>query len=260
MESPVFTLPTIHLNGTGAADLEAQYRAVRLAISEATRLLGHAACNDRDFYPQGPGAYEKAVKERGQAFEHLSAAAEYVEAWEICADDALREKRCSATAPKAFPITPRKVIDHAANTTLSPPAMFDPNSITPSADVLTSWCTSEAGLILAARWGAAQAVKSLRYQWPEPIDHRPPTEADGNSGGLVQYLWCGRWNFAEWRYVADQRYDWLHTPNWRPRPEPTRKQKARALLDAVSFDSNPFTAEQVELLRQVVESAPEATP
>jgi hypothetical protein len=103
MESPVFTLPTIHPNGTGAAELEAQYRAVRLAISEATRLLGHATCNGRDFYPQGPGAYEKAVKERGQAFEHLSAAAEYVEAWEICADDALREKRVQRNRAKGLP-------------------------------------------------------------------------------------------------------------------------------------------------------------
>ena len=93
MEPPAFTLPTIHLNGTDAADLEAQYRAVRHVISMAIRTLGHATCNARDFYPQGPGAYEKAVKERQQAFEHLSAAAEYVEAWNACAYDALREKR-----------------------------------------------------------------------------------------------------------------------------------------------------------------------
>jgi hypothetical protein len=93
MKPPAFTLPTIHLNGTGAAELEAQYRAVRHVISMAIRTLGHATCNARDFYPQGPGAYEKAVNERQQAFEHLSAAAEYVEAWEICAYDALLEMR-----------------------------------------------------------------------------------------------------------------------------------------------------------------------
>jgi hypothetical protein len=138
--------------------------------------------------------------------------------------------------------------------------MFDPNSITPSEDVLTDLCTSEAGLILAARWGAAQAVEALRHQWPEPITDRRPTAEDGDGNALVQYLWRGKWDFASWRYIAAQRYDWLHTPNWRPRPEPTRKQKARALLDAVSIHSEPFTAEQVELLRQVVESAPEATP
>lgn len=89
MKSPVFTLPTIHLNGTGAADLKAQYHAVRLAINSAIRLLENATCNPRDFYPQGPGVYEKAAAERGQVFEHLSSAAEYVEAWEECAQNAL---------------------------------------------------------------------------------------------------------------------------------------------------------------------------
>jgi len=149
--------------------------------------------------------------------------------------------------------------------------MFDPNSITPSEELLKDWRSAGPDssihdielfkdYIIAARWGAAQAVEALRHQWPEPITDRPPTEADGQGGGLVQYLWCGQWNSAEWHYVAAQRYDWLHTPNWRPKPEPTLKQKARALLDAVSIHSEPFTAEQVELLRQVVESAPEATP
>jgi len=113
MKPPDFTLPTIHLNGTGAADLEAQYRAVRLAISEVIRLLGHATCNARDFYPQGTGAYEKAVKERGQAFEHLSAAAEYVGAWEACAYDALRERRVQRNRARGLP-------DHTPEPTTDP--------------------------------------------------------------------------------------------------------------------------------------------
>jgi hypothetical protein len=122
--------------------------------------------------------------------------------------------------------------------------MFDPNSITPSADVLTNLCTSEAGLILAARWGAAQAVESLRHQWPEPITDRPPTVADGNGGGLVQYLWFGQWNFAEWYYVAAQRYDWLHTPNWRPKPDPTLKQRAIEIVNCSrGFPCSPMQAE-----------------
>jgi hypothetical protein len=103
MESPVFTLPTIHLNGTGAADLEAQYRAVRLVVSEAIRLLEQATCNARDFYPQQAGTYSRACSERRQAFEHLSAAAEYAEAWEICADDALRERRVQRNRAKGLP-------------------------------------------------------------------------------------------------------------------------------------------------------------
>ena len=113
MESPVFTLPTIHLNGTGAADLEAQYRAVRLAISEAIRLLEQATCNARDFYPQQAGAYSRACYERRQAFEHLLAAAEYVGAWEACAYDALREKRVQRNRAKGLP-------DHSSEPTTEP--------------------------------------------------------------------------------------------------------------------------------------------
>ena len=112
-----------------------------------------------------------------------------------------------------------------------------------------------------ARWGAAQAAEVLRHQWPDPITDRPPTAEDGDECEFVQHLFMGRWNHESWEKVAkNQQPAWLHTPRYRPEPEPTLKQKARALLDVVSIHSEPFTAEQVELLRQVVESAPEATP
>ncbi len=148
--------------------------------------------------------------------------------------------------------------------------MFDPNSITPSEELLEGW--GHAGpdssihdselfkdYIIAARWGAAQAVKALRHQWPEPITDRRPTAEDGDKTGWVQ-TWDehGHIDLVDYRHTNG--LPWLHAPNWRPEPEPTRKQKARALLDAVSIHSEPFTAEQVELLRQVVEPAPEATP
>jgi hypothetical protein len=152
--------------------------------------------------------------------------------------------------------------------------MFDPNSITPSKELMGDWYCSGPDFsihhdrfykdyIVAARWGAAQAVEALRYQWPELITDRPPTEEDADECGFVQYLFVGRWNCESWENVAkNQHQAWLHTPRWRPKPEPTPKQKARALLDAVNIDSGRyrFTPEQVELLRQVVESAPEATP
>jgi hypothetical protein len=86
------TLPTIHLNGTGATGLEAEYRAVRLAISKAVRLLEQATCNARDFYPQSPGAYEKARAERQQAFQNLQRVSDYAEAWETCAHEDLVAK------------------------------------------------------------------------------------------------------------------------------------------------------------------------
>jgi hypothetical protein len=150
--------------------------------------------------------------------------------------------------------------------------MFDPNSITPSEELLLEWSRSSHDCfirdiplvniyIVAARWGAAQSAEALRHQWPEPITDRPPTEEDADECGFVQYLFAGRWNYESWDNVAkNQQPAWLHTPRWRPEPESTLKQRARALLNAVSIHSEPFTAEQVELLRQVVESAPEATP
>ena len=86
------TLPTIHLNGTDAADLEAQYRAVRHVISMAIQTLGHATCNARDFYPQAPGAWQRAQDERAEAFRLLQLVSNYVEQWENHAADARRAR------------------------------------------------------------------------------------------------------------------------------------------------------------------------
>jgi hypothetical protein len=87
------TLPTIHLNGTGAASLEAEYRAVRQAVDETTRLLKQATCNTRDFYPQEPNAWERARDERIEAFSLLRRVSDYAEQWESHAANALREQR-----------------------------------------------------------------------------------------------------------------------------------------------------------------------
>jgi hypothetical protein len=90
MSTPTLvTLPTIHKNGTGAANLEAEYRAVRLTIGDAIRLLEHATCNLRDFYPQEPGAWQRARDERTEAFRLLQLVSNYAERWEAHAADAL---------------------------------------------------------------------------------------------------------------------------------------------------------------------------
>jgi hypothetical protein len=140
-------------------------------------------------------------------------------------------------------------------------ATFDPNSITPSEELLEE-CISSPGSIgrdctLAARWGAAQAVEALRHQWPEPITDRPPTEEDADECGFVQYLFAGRWNYESWDNVAkNQQPAWLHTPRWRPEPEPTLKQQAIEILDAV-FPSAGCTSEQAETLRAALALIPE---
>ena len=77
------TLPTIHLNGTGAQNLEEEYRAVRRAVSAASDALQAATCNARDFYPQEPGAWQRARDERAEAFRLLQLVSNYAERWEL---------------------------------------------------------------------------------------------------------------------------------------------------------------------------------
>jgi hypothetical protein len=87
------TLPTIHLNDTGAANLEAEYQAVRKAVTLTEELLGAATCNPRDFYLQEPGAWQRARDERAEAFRLLQLVSNYAEQWEAHAADALRKQR-----------------------------------------------------------------------------------------------------------------------------------------------------------------------
>lgn len=77
------TLPTIHLNGTGADSLQQEYRAVRKAIGAAVDALAAATCNQRDFYPQEPGNWERARADRAEAFRLLQQVSDYAEQWEI---------------------------------------------------------------------------------------------------------------------------------------------------------------------------------
>ena len=82
------------------------------------------------------------------------------------------------------------------------------------------------------RWGADQAAATMRHQWPEPITDRPPTEADGDEDGYVQYLnQYQRWDDASWQGVASASRPWFHTPHWRPKP-PSLKELALAELAA----------------------------
>ena len=76
------TLPTIHLNGTGADSLKREYRAARRAIGAAVDALAAATCNARDFYPQEHGAWERARNERAEAFRLLQLVSDYAELWE----------------------------------------------------------------------------------------------------------------------------------------------------------------------------------
>jgi hypothetical protein len=75
------TLPTIHLNGTGAETLRAEYQALSEALKAAEARLLAATCNGRDFYPQGPGAYRVARQEREDMLAKLHEIMDYAIAW-----------------------------------------------------------------------------------------------------------------------------------------------------------------------------------
>jgi hypothetical protein len=87
-----FTLPTIHLNGTGADTLEQEYRALRMALKAAEDVLCAATCNARDFYPQGPEAWKAASTQRTEAFLALRQLIDYAEAWELHAMEHRRRR------------------------------------------------------------------------------------------------------------------------------------------------------------------------
>jgi uncharacterized membrane-anchored protein YhcB (DUF1043 family) len=77
----VYTLPTIHLNGTGAKSLAAEYRSVYQAVARASDALAAATCNGRDFYTQGNAAWQQARDERAEMFRKLAEVQVYAEAW-----------------------------------------------------------------------------------------------------------------------------------------------------------------------------------
>jgi len=87
--APVYTLPTIHPNGTGAKSLADEYHAVYQAIDRASDALAAATCNARDFYPQEPGAYARAMSQRFEAFRKLREVQAYAQAWMEAAGDHL---------------------------------------------------------------------------------------------------------------------------------------------------------------------------
>lgn len=88
-ESKNFTLPVIHLNGTGADTLYNEYRDARRALSEAADKILDATCHPRDFYLV-EGSWEKAKEERTAMIRKLDDVYMYLEEWENRAYQNLR--------------------------------------------------------------------------------------------------------------------------------------------------------------------------
>jgi len=67
------THPTIHLNGTGRDSLVEGWEAAWNAAEAAFEALKRTAPNGRDYYPQEPGALEKAIDEHRDRLRKIQA-------------------------------------------------------------------------------------------------------------------------------------------------------------------------------------------
>ena len=81
------TKPTIHNNGTAAADLTRGYVAATAAVQDAIAHVCAACPNGRDYYPQGQPAMQAAQDEHWARLRLLKqVAAELEELGMHCAD------------------------------------------------------------------------------------------------------------------------------------------------------------------------------
>lgn len=81
------TMPSVHINGTGKAELERQLEAAVGAVRAAVRAVEDAQPNGRDYYVQGPDATGRAIVEHVARLNRLkSVEDELAEIWQHVAD------------------------------------------------------------------------------------------------------------------------------------------------------------------------------
>ena len=124
------------------------------------------------------------------------------------------------------------------------PMTFDPTSIKPPVELMAERMKSlqthhYVDYTFFARWGACQAAQALRHQWPEWIK-REPTAEDANEDGWVQTLSEGCIDLTDFRHTNGR--PWLHTPGWRPKPEPTPMTFEQELKPGIAITMLPIPA------------------
>lgn len=72
------TPPTVHLNGSSADTLLEGYEAAAESLGAALEALAGAAPNARDYYVQGPSAFEEARREHVARLEKVTAVLEEI--------------------------------------------------------------------------------------------------------------------------------------------------------------------------------------
>ena len=85
------TLPTIHLNGTGAKTIFDENLEAMHAICDALAVIEKMEFNARDYYPQGPEAYTAARAERNTHVEALRKAKEHFMAIALHAQEFIKD-------------------------------------------------------------------------------------------------------------------------------------------------------------------------
>ncbi len=73
------TLPTVHLNGTGKQTLLAEYENAFDKLREFCSAFQAATFHPRDYYVQGPDAYNQAREQRLEVMQSLEKLYDYVE-------------------------------------------------------------------------------------------------------------------------------------------------------------------------------------
>ncbi len=63
-KEPIYTLPTVHMNGTGLRTLRETYDAAADALEDFITKWGGIEFNARDYYVDGPEAFEAARTDR----------------------------------------------------------------------------------------------------------------------------------------------------------------------------------------------------
>lgn len=80
--------PTIHLNGTSKDHLLEAWEKAHAALTEAIKAMAEASPNARDYYPQGPGAFQQAIEQHMTHSTKLREAQKYLQ--QLCDEIAFK--------------------------------------------------------------------------------------------------------------------------------------------------------------------------
>lgn len=78
-DKPTTPMPTVHMNGTSYKMLIQGYEDAYFALKTFTKAFGHIEFNARDYYMQGPEAWDAAVDARIEMNEKIRDLMKYVE-------------------------------------------------------------------------------------------------------------------------------------------------------------------------------------